>query len=104
MTLGLGANRSFADCHEGEVLHLRQSIETPDGELIPGYYVLREVLSFSDQGGISFGVVSQVGEDADGALVTDGQAHILPPHLLELFVGTGLKAREPFIRQGKTNG
>ncbi|MES2460195.1 MAG: hypothetical protein V4671_06410 [Armatimonadota bacterium] len=94
----LRASHPFTDCREGEVLQLRRWVEGQGGDLPPGYYVLREVLSFRDDAGVSFAVVSQVGEDEDGQLVVDGETHILPRHVLEEFVGTGLRAREPFIK------
>lgn len=90
------ANHSIGDCHEGEVLHLRSDLDGPDYELIAGYYVLREVMSFSERGGISYAAVSQAGEDADGTLIADGKTHLLPRHALGHFVGIGLRAQERF--------
>ncbi len=82
------------------MLQLRHQVDGDGYELNPGYYVLREVLSFRDDASVSYGVVSQVGEDVDGQLnqlVVDGETHILLRHVLEQFVGIGVWAREPFI-------
>ena len=73
------------------MLHPR---EGTDYELAPGYYVLREVVSRSADGGITYGIVSRTGEDEEGTLIADGDTHILPGYALHAFAGIGIKARE----------
>jgi hypothetical protein len=90
----------FSDCREDEVLHLRFPLYGPAYELAPGYYVLREVLSFQDSAGISYSVVSQAGEDENGQMIIDGDTYILRRHALEQLVGIGIRARETFIARG----